>query len=168
MQDQSCLCDRVRSRSKPLIRQLGILTFISALALIMITAVDIRETRATTDSPIPERRRSTHKLVAPPPTAAPARPSVQAAAPTPGVDSRTATASAIGRTRKRERPLRGNATSPKRSGKSLKTGTPPPPKSGPAAEAPAQTPPATPSACQLRLTPDVALSTVFRSLRGSR
>jgi hypothetical protein len=56
-----------------------------------------------------------------------------------------------------ERPLRGNATSPKRSGKSLKTGTQPPPKSGPAAEAPAQTPPATPSACQLRLTPDVAL-----------
>src|SRR3954454_5039932 len=105
MQDQSCLCDRVRSRSEPLIQQLGILTFISALALIITTAVDIRETRATTDSPIPERRRSTHELVAPPPTAAPARLSVQVAAPTPGVGSRTATASAIGRARTRVRPL---------------------------------------------------------------
>src|SRR3954467_15351077 len=98
MQDQSCLCDGVRSRSKPLIQQRGMLTVISALAAITTIAADVRETRATTDSPFPERRRSNHKLLAPPPAAAPARPSVQAPTPVPGVGSRPATVSATGRT----------------------------------------------------------------------
>jgi hypothetical protein len=140
-----------------LIPRRGIFTLISALAPIIMTAADIRETWATTDSPIPERRRSNHNLLAPPLTAAPGRPSAQVAVPVPGADSRTAAASAIGRTRKRERPLRGNATSPTRSGKSPQTGPQPASQPALAAKAAAPIPPATPSACQLRLTPDVAL-----------
>src|SRR3954465_1275961 len=166
MRDQSCLCHRIDSRSKPLIPRHGILTVISALAAITTIAADIRETRATTDSPFPERRRSNHKLLAVSPTAAPARPSVRAAAPAPGVGSRTATPSATGRTRTRVRPLRGNTTFPTRSGKSPKTGTQPLPQPTPAAEAPGPTPPAAPSACQLRLTPDVALVRPLPSITG--
>jgi hypothetical protein len=166
MQDQSCLCQRVGSRSKPLIPRHGILTVISALATIITIAADIRETRATTDSPFPELRRSNHNLLAPLPTAAPARPLIRAAAPIPGVGSRTITASVTGRTRTRVRPLRGNATSQTRSGKPPKTGTQPPPQPAPAAKAPEPTPTPAPSACQLRLTPDVALVRPLPSITG--
>jgi hypothetical protein len=149
-----------------LIPQHAILTVISAVAAITTIAANIQETRATIDSPFPELRRLNHNLLVPLPTAASASPSVRAAAPAPGVGSRTATASTIGRAHVRERPLRGNATSPAQSGKAPKTGTQSPPQPASTAKAPGPTLPPAPSACQLRLTPDVALVRPLPSITG--
>lgn len=172
MQDPSCLCHRVGSKSKPLIARRRILTVISALAMMIAIAADIRETRAATDSRFPEMRRSNRNLLATPPTAAPARPSVRAGALRPGVASRSASLRARAL-------LRGKVTSPIRAGKAPKTRTQPPPEpppgakapapprpSAPAAEATGPTPPAAPSACQLRLAPDVALVRPLPSITG--
>ena len=150
----------------------GILNILPALATIAALAIaDIRESRAATDLLSSEPGRSKHNLLAPPSIPAQARRSVRATASGPGIGSRTAT----GRALARERPLRGNATSPTRRSKAPKTRTRPPPQpaptakapaSAPAAEAPGPTPPSAPSACQLRLKPDIALVRPQPSITG--
>lgn len=145
------MCQRVGSRSKPLIAWRGILTVISALFATAAIAAGIQETGATTDARFPGVRRSNHNLLVPAHTDPPARRPVHPTAPRRGVGSRTAAA----RARAQKKPRRGKAASPTRSGKAPETRTQRLTAPTPAAKAP--TPPPAPSACQLRLTPDFVL-----------
>src|SRR5207237_3729410 len=95
-----------------------------------------------------ELRRSNHKPVAQPPSAAPPGPSARAA--TPGA---------------RGQPRQRNATSPTGSEKAPKSRTQLSPEPAPSAEASAPPPPQ-PSACQHRLTPDLALVRLLPSFSG--
>jgi hypothetical protein len=149
-----------------LIARRGILTVISGLATITAIAADIRETRAGIDSQFTDLRRSNPNLVVPPPTDPRSRPLVRAAAP--------GARAPRSRVRGQEQSIQGKANSRTGSDKAQKTrthvtpalfaGAPAPPPA-PAAGAAGATPPP-PSACQARLTPDIALAHALPSITG--
>src|SRR5690349_19563278 len=141
MREISCLRQGIDSKSKPLIVRRRILIVISALAAIAAVGGGIRETRAATDARIQEPRQSHQTMTAPPPEVAPGR----------------------------------NAASPKRPSKTPQARTQPPPV--PAHKPPVPTPPAesaaadsapppASSACQQRLTSDVAVMHPLPSISG--
>jgi hypothetical protein len=135
-------------------------TVISALAAVTAIAADMRDAWATTGSRAPELCRSSHSALAPLPDSTW---SARTALPGPGVGSCTAGI----RTRAQQQHRRDNATSRIRASEAPKTRTQRPPGPAPAAEVPGPTPPAASSACQLRLTPDVALAHPLPPITGS-